>query len=83
MALISTNATVTAGNGIGKTTYIYAVTTGTITVAAACDSITTTYFGTIVGVSGTAGVTEYVAVEGGLGGAEAVSGIALTTTFAH
>ena len=83
MALLSTNATVTAGNGIGKTTYIYAVTTATITVADAVAAITTTYFGTVVGISGTSGGTEYIAVEGGLGGAEAEGGIALTTTFAH
>lgn len=82
MALITTNATVTAGNGIGKTTYIYAVATGTITMAAACDSITTTYQGTILAVEGTAD-GNHVAVEGGLGGAEAVSGITLVATFAH
>lgn len=82
MALISTNATVAAGNGIGKTVYIYAVATGTITMAAACDAITTTYFGTIAAVEGIAD-GNHVAVEGGLGGAEAVAGITLVATFAH
>lgn len=84
MALLTnSNAATTAGNMIGKNVYIYAITTGTISVEDAVTAITTTYFGTIVGISGTAGGTEYVAVEGGAGGAEAVSGIALTTSFTH
>lgn len=83
MALLTSNAAVEAGNMIGKHVYIYAVTTATISVADAVTAITTTYGGTIVGISGTAGATEYVAVEGGAGGAEAEGGIALTTEFAH
>ena len=80
MASLTNNATVTAGNGLGSKTYIYAVTTGTISVADAVASMTTTYGLTIAGVTGTAGATEYVAAQG-QGGAEAVSGIALTATF--
>lgn len=82
MAEISTTATVKQGQGLGPTTYIYAVATGTITVAAACDSITTTYGGTIAAVEGVAN-GNHVAVQGGPGGAEAVSGISLVATFAN
>ena len=82
MAVVSNpNAAVVAGSGVGPTTYIYAITIGTITVAAACDSITTTYGGTIAAVEGVAD-GNHVAVQGGPGGAEAVSGIALVATFA-
>ena len=81
MAEISTTATVKQGQGLGPTTYIYAVATGTITVAAACDSITTTYGGTIAAVEGVAD-GNHVAVQGGPGGAEAVGGISLVATFA-
>lgn len=82
MAIVATNATVTQSQGIGPTTYIYAVATGTITTAAACAAIQTTYNGTIVGVEGT-GDGEHIAVQGGTGGAEAVSGISLVATFAN
>ena len=75
------NAAVVAKSGVGPTTYIYAITTGTITVAAACDSITTTYGVTIAAVEGIAN-GNHIAVQGGPGGAEAVGGIALVATFA-
>ena len=82
MAVVSNpNAAVVAKSGLGPTTYIYAITTGTITVAAACDSITTTYGGTIAAVEGVAN-GNHIAVQGGPGGAEAVSGISLVATFA-
>jgi len=82
MASVSNpNAAVVAKNGLGPTTYIYAVATGTITHAAAIDAITTTYFGTIAAVEGTAD-GNHIAVQGGPGGAEAVSGISLVATFA-
>jgi len=81
MAVVSNpNAAVVAKSGLGPTTYIYAIATGTITTAAACDSITTTYGGTIAAIEGT-GNGEHVAVQGGPGGAEAVSGISLVATF--
>ena len=74
------NAAVVAGNGNGPTTYVYAIATGTITTAAAITSITTTYGGTIAAVEVT-GNGEHVMVQGGPGGAEAVSGISLVATF--
>ena len=80
MAIVATTATVAQGQGLGPTTYIYAVATGTITMAAACTSITTTYGGTIAAVEGIAN-GNHVAVQGGPGGAEAVSGISLVATF--
>lgn len=80
MASLTNNATVTAGNGLGSKTYIYAITTATVSVADACATMQSTYGLTIAGVSGTAGGTEYVAAQG-QGGAEAISGVALTTTF--
>ena len=79
--LANPNAAVTAGSGLGPTTYLYAIATGTITTAAAIASITTTYGGTIAAVEGT-GDGEHVMVQGGPGGAEAVSGISLVATFA-
>jgi len=80
MARITTNATVAAGSGLGPTTYIYAIATGTITTAAACQQIAEEYFGTIAAVEGT-GDGEHVMVQGGPGGAEAESGISLVATF--
>jgi len=65
---LQTKGGVVAGNGNGPTTYVYAIATGTITVAAACDAITTTYGGTIAAVEGTAD-GNHVAVQGGPGGA--------------
>ena len=78
--MVTSTASTTAGNGLGSKTYIYAITTATISVADAVASITTTYGMSIAGISGTAAGTEYVAAQGA-GGAEAVSGIALTTSF--
>lgn len=78
---VGANRVVRAKNGLGSTTFIYAVTTATISVSDAVDAMTSTYGLTIAGISGTAGATEYVAAQG-QGGAEAVAGIALTTTFA-
>jgi hypothetical protein len=81
MARITTSATVTAGSGLGPTTYIYAIATGTITTAAAAQQIAASpYFGTIAAVEGT-GNGEHIMVQGGAGGAEAVSGISLVATF--
>ena len=82
MARITTSATVTAGSGLGPTTYIYAIATGTITTAVAAQTIATDpYFGTIASVEGT-GDGEHIMVQGGAGGAEAISGVSLVATFA-
>ena len=82
MARITTSATVTAGSGLGPTTYIYAIATGTITTAAAAQAIATDpYFDTIASVEGT-GDGEHIMVQGGAGGAEAISGVSLVATFA-
>ena len=80
MAILAGKGTVSQSQGVGPKTYIYAITTGTITVSAACDAITTTYFGTVAAVEGVAD-GNHVMVQGGPGGAEAVSGIALVATF--
>ena len=82
MAVLAGKGTVSQAQGVGPTTYIYAITTGTITVSAACDSITTTYQGTVAAVEGVAD-GNHVMVQGGPGGAEAVSGIALVATFTN
>jgi hypothetical protein len=82
MAVLAGKGTVSQSQGVGPKTYIYAITTGTITVSDACDSITTTYFGTVAAVEGTAD-GNHIMVQGGPGGAEAVSGIALVATFAN
>ena len=82
MARITTSATVTAGSGLGPTTYIYAIATGTITTAAACQAIAASpYFGTIASVEA---ITDgkHIMVQGGTGGAEAISGVSLVATFA-
>ena len=81
MARITTSATVTAGSGLGPTTYIYAIATGTITTAAAAQQIHEEYFGTIAAVEGT-GDGEHIMVQGGKGGAEAIGGVSLVATFA-
>lgn len=81
MASVSNpNAQVVAGTGNGPKTYVYAITTGTISVPLAIAAITTTYGGTIAAVEGTAN-GSHVMVQGGPGGAEAVGGIALVATF--
>lgn len=83
----NTNAAVVDGNGLGSTTYIFAVTTGTITTAAAITAATTTYGLTVVGVQDVEETTAYLACQGanlnaaGDAGLESTSGIALTTTF--
>jgi hypothetical protein len=64
MAIVATNATVTAGTGIGPVMHICTVATGTITVAAAAAALSQGDGGTVVGVSGT-GNGAYVLVQGG------------------
>ena len=85
MATLSTTATVAASNGLGPVTHVFAVTTATVTVAAAAALAQHTYGMTVVGISGTASGTEYMACQGansdGTNALETVSGIALTTTF--
>jgi hypothetical protein len=82
----NTNGAVVAGNGLGSTTHIFAVTTGTTSMADAVALATNTYNMTVVGVSGTTG-TSYLACQGGnvdaagTGALEDDSGIALTVTF--
>jgi len=84
----NTNAAVVAGNGLGPTTYVFAVTTGTITMAATIDLATADYGLTVVGVSGTTG-TAYLACQGAnvhhtdADGLESETGVALTATFAQ
>jgi hypothetical protein len=87
MASVSNpNAAVVAGNGLGPKTFVFAITTGTITVSAAIDLATADYGLTVVGVSGTSG-TAYLAAQGAnihhtdADGLESVSGVALTATF--
>lgn len=85
MAVLSNNAAVAKSQGLGSTTYVFAVTTGTITMEAAAVAAQNTYGMTVVGVTGTAGSTEYLACQGansdGSNGLENESGVALTATF--
>ena len=80
------NAAVVAGNGFGPKTYIFAITTGTISMADAIATATADYGLTVVGVSGTSG-TAYLAAQGANvhhtdgDGLESESGVALTATF--
>lgn len=82
------NAAVVAGNGLGSTTFIFAITTGTISMANAIATATADYGLTVVGVSGTSG-TAYLACQGANlhhtdgDGLESESGVALTATFAQ
>lgn len=71
-----TNGTgsVKAGNGIGSKTTIIAVTTATVSVSDAIDTLSLTH--TIVGVTGTSAGTEHVAVQG----SETIPTIAGTAT---
>ena len=83
----NTNAAVVDGNGLGNDTYIFAITTGTITTAAAITLMTEEYGLTIAGVQDVEETTAYVAAQGANlhhtdgDGAESVNGIALTTSF--
>ena len=79
MARITTSATVTAGSGLGPTTYIYAIATGTITTAVAAQTIAASpYFGTIAAVEGTAD-GDHIVVQGG--STPAVTGVTVVATF--
>ena len=80
MAELTNNATVTAGNGLGSKTYIYAVTIATVTVESACAQMQADYGLTIAGVNSTSDAVCYVAAQG-MGGAEAISGVAETCVF--
>ena len=78
MATVSNpNAAVVAGNGLGPTTYICTVATGTVSVADAIAEITREG-GTIVGVEGTAD-GSYVLVQGGA--TPAVTGVTVAATI--
>jgi hypothetical protein len=87
-SVTNSNAAVVAGNGLGATTYIFAITTGTISMANAIATATADYGLTVVGVSGTTG-TAYLACQGAnvhhtdADGLESESGVALTATFAQ
>ena len=76
---------VVAGNGLGPRTFIFAITTATISVANAVALAHNSYNMTVTGVTGTAGGTEYIACQGGntngSQGLEGESGVALTATF--
>lgn len=63
MAVLTNNATVTASQGLGPTTYVCTVNTGLATVAAACNEIQNEG-GTIAAVEGAAD-GSYVLVQGG------------------
>ena len=88
MATVSNpNAAVVDGNGLGSKTYIFAVTTGTITTAAAIATATADYGLTVVGVADVEETTAYLACQGANvhhtdgDGLESESGVALTATF--
>ena len=85
MAVLTNNAAVGASNGIGSTTYIFAVTIATITVADAAVLAQNTYNMTVVGINSITDTTCYMACQGansdGSNGLENESGVALTATF--
>lgn len=78
MASVSNpNAAVVAGNGLGPTTYICSVATGTVSVADAIAEITREG-GTIAAVEGTAD-GDHIAVQGGA--TPSVTGVTVVATF--
>ena len=87
MATRTNSASVKNGNGLGPRTFIFAVTTGTITTAAAITKATEEYSLTVVGVDEFDQTTAYIAAQGGNlhhtdgDGLESESGVALTATF--
>ena len=84
MAIVTGAGTVGASQGVGRKTFVFAVTTGTITMEAAVTSATTTYNKTVVGVEGTTGTSHLLCTGGntdGTNGLENTSGIALVATF--
>jgi len=82
MAVLSNNAAVAASQGLGRDTFLYAVTIATVTVESATEQMTATYGLTLDAIDSTSNATCYV-LASGTGGAEAISGVALTTTFAN
>lgn len=79
MADIATNATVTAGNGVGPTTFVCSVNTGTVSVADACKEIQVEG-GLVVGVEGTAN-GSIILVQGG--DAPNVTGVTVEATISQ
>lgn len=77
MAQANPNAAVRAANGIGPTTYICSVNTGTVSVADACAEIQAEG-GTVVAVEGIAN-GDHIAVQGG--STPSVSGVTVVATF--
>jgi|14_taG_2_1085336.scaffolds.fasta_scaffold01232_4 hypothetical protein len=71
------NYAVRAGNGLGSTTYVCSVATGTVTVEAACLEIQNEG-GTIAAVEGLAD-GNHIAVQGGP--TPAVTGVTVVATF--
>ena len=87
MAVVSNpNAAVVAGNGLGPKTFVFAVTTGSTSMADAITLATTTYGMTVAAVEGTTG-TSHLVCQGanvdaaGTGKLEDDAGIALVATF--
>jgi hypothetical protein len=78
-AVTNTNAAVVAGNGLGPKTFVYAVATGTITMADAASTIQNSFGGTVAAVEGTAD-GNHIVQQGG-SDASGTSGITLVVTF--
>lgn len=74
---LSTKGAVVAGNGVGPTTYVCSVATGTVSVADAVAEIQNEG-GTIAGIEGTAD-GSIILVQGGA--APAVSGVTVEATI--
>ena len=84
MAIVTGAGTVGASQGVGRKTFVFAITTGTISMADAVTSATTTFNMTVVGVSGTTGTSHLLCTGGntdGTNGLENTSGVALVATF--
>lgn len=87
MASVSNpNAAVVAGNGLGPTTYIFAITIADITVADAIATATADYGLTVAAVEGVAD-GNHIAMQGANvhhtdgDGLESETGVALVATF--
>ena len=78
MAAITATGSVVAGNGLGPKTHVLSVATGSNMAGCVAEAQVEGF--TIAAVEGVAD-GNHVMVQGGPGGAEAVSGISLVATF--
>ena len=78
MASLTNPATVVAKSGLGPTTYVASVATGTITMEAAAEALAVTH--TVAAIEGTAD-GDHIAVQG-TDAFPTIGGVTLVATFA-